>query len=66
MARKQVQFNLQPVVVHDPDYLYYELLEYRKDISMQRKADAARIEKILSPILCLVHRQKVWLELHSE
>jgi hypothetical protein len=62
---KSVRFTLPPVVIHDPEDMFYELLEYRRDIALHRKADAARLERILSPILCLDHRHKIWSKLHS-
>jgi hypothetical protein len=36
-----------------------ELQQYRKNDELQRKADKARIERILSPILTLEHRDKI-------
>jgi hypothetical protein len=32
---------------------------------MQRKADAARFERLLSPILSLDHRTKIWNKLYN-
>jgi hypothetical protein len=32
---------------------------------MQRKADAARFERLLSPILSLEHRTKIWNKLYN-
>ena len=56
---KSVCFNLTPTVIYDPLDLTDELQQYRRNDDLQRKADKARIERILSPILTLEHRDKI-------
>ena len=57
--KKSVCFNLTPTVIYDPLDLTDELQQYRRNDDLQRKADKARIERILSPILILEHRDKI-------
>jgi hypothetical protein len=58
--KKEVHFNLEPTIIYDPTDMTEDLQAYRKDNYLQKKADAARYEKILSPILSLNHRKKIW------
>jgi hypothetical protein len=41
-----------------------ELKQYRRNNEIQKKADKARIERILSPILSLAHRYKIYMKLN--
>jgi len=58
--KKEVQFNLEPTIIYEPTDMAEDLKAYRKDNYLQKKADAARYERILSPILSLTHRKKIW------
>ena len=63
--QKHVHFNVTPTIIHEPFDLIDELKQYRKCNALQRKADAARLENILSPILTVIHRQIIWEKLHN-
>ena len=60
-----VHFNLIPTIFEDPENIAEELREYRKSNVFQKKADAARFENILTPILTLSHRQKIWNQINQ-
>ena len=56
---KYVHFNLTPTIIYEPNDLAQDLQQYRTNNFMQRKADAARFERLLSPILSSEHRTKI-------
>jgi len=60
-----VHFNLTPTIIYKPKDLTDDLREYRKDIYQQKKVDAARLERLLSPILTHEHRQKIQRRLNA-
>jgi hypothetical protein len=62
---KRVHFNLTPFIIYEPEDIAQDLQEYRKSDFMQRKADAARFERVLSPIFSLEHRIKIWNKLYN-
>jgi hypothetical protein len=62
---KHVHFNLTPTIVYETEDIAEDLQKCRKSDFMQRKADAARFERILSPILSLDHRTKIWNKLYN-
>jgi hypothetical protein len=63
---KYVHFNLTPTIIYEPNDLAQDLQQYRTNNFMQRKADAARFERLLSPILSSEHRTKIWQKLHNK
>ncbi len=63
---KSVQFNLSPFIINEPEDIAQDLQEARKSDFMQRKADAARFERLLSPIFSLEHRTKIWNKLYHK
>lgn len=65
IEKKHVIFNLVPNVIYDSDDLTKELNEYRKSNIFQKKADALRMEKMLSPILSVEHRLKIWNKIYG-
>jgi hypothetical protein len=62
---KHVHFNLTPTIVYETEDIAEDLQKCRKSDFMQRKADAARFERLLSPILSLDHRTKIWNKLYN-
>ena len=62
--KKRVYFNLTPTIIYDPVDMADELKQYRRNNEIQKKADKARIERILSPILSLAHRYKIYMKLN--
>jgi hypothetical protein len=62
---KHVHFNLTPTIVYETEDIAEDLQKCRKSDFMQRKADAARFERLLSPILSLEHRTKIWNKLYN-
>ena len=62
---KHVHFNLNPTIVYETEDIAEDLQKCRKSDFMQRKADAARFERLLSPILSLDHRTKIWNKLYN-
>jgi ASC-1-like (ASCH) protein len=62
---KQLSFNSTPTIIYDPENLADDLREYRKSNIFQKKMDALRMEKLLSPILTVTHRLKIWKKLYS-
>jgi hypothetical protein len=62
---KHVHFNLTPTIVYETEDIAEDLQKCRKNNFMQRKADAARFERLLSPILSLEHRAKIWNKLYN-
>ena len=62
---KHVHFNLTPTIVYETEDIAEDLQKCRKRDFMQRKADAARFERLLSPILSLEHRTKIWNKLYN-
>jgi hypothetical protein len=62
---KRVQFNLTPFIINEPEDIAQDLQKARKSDFMQRKADAARFERLLSPIFSLEHRTKIWNKLYN-
>jgi hypothetical protein len=64
IKNKHVHFNLTPIVIYEPDDLAQDLQECRKSDVMQRKADAARFERLLSPILSAQHRNNILTKLY--
>jgi hypothetical protein len=62
---KYVHFNLTPTVIYEPNELAQDLQQCRTNNFMQKKADAARFERLLSPILSLEHRTKIWQKLYD-
>jgi len=65
IEKKHVNFNFVPDVIYDSDNLAKELNEYRKSNIFQKKADALRMEKMLSPILSVEHRLKIWNKIYG-
>jgi hypothetical protein len=63
-TKKKVHFNLTPTIIYDPVDMADELKQYRRNNEIQKKADKARIERILSPILSLAHRYKIYMKLN--
>ena len=62
---KHVHFNLTPTIVYETEDIAEDLQKCRKSDFMQRKGDAARFERLLSPILSLDHRTKIWNKLYN-
>ena len=62
---KHVHFNLTPTIVYETEDIAEDLQKCRKSDFMQRKADAARFERLLSPILSLEHRTNIWNKLYN-
>ena len=62
---QHVHFNLTPTIVYETEDIAEDLQKCRKSDFMQRKADAARFERLLSPILSLEHRTKIWNKLYN-
>jgi len=62
--KKQVTFNSTITVHYDPEDLADDLKEYRKSDVLQRQMDALRMKNLLSPILTLTHRSKIWKSLN--
>jgi hypothetical protein len=60
---KHVHFSLSPTIIYEPDDITEDLREYRKNNDLQKKADMARYTKLLTPILTLDHRRKIWTKL---
>jgi hypothetical protein len=65
MKNKHVSFNLTPNVIYEPAEISQDLQKCRLNNFMQRKADAARLERLLSPILSPEHRYKIWKKIHT-
>ncbi len=63
--KKQVTFNSTITVHYDPEDLADDLKEYRKSDVLQRQMDALRMKNLLSPILTLTHRSKIWKSLSA-
>jgi hypothetical protein len=63
-TKKKVYFNLTPTIIYDPVDMADELKQYRRNNEIQKKADKARIGRILSPILSLAHRYKIYMKLN--
>ena len=61
--KKRVYFNLTPTIIYDPVDMADELKQYRRNNEIQKKADKARIERILSPILSSEHRNKIYVKM---
>jgi hypothetical protein len=55
-----VTFNSTLTIHYDPEDLADDLKEYRKSDVLQRQMDALRMKNLLSPILTLTHRSKIW------
>jgi len=55
-----VHFNLTPTIIYEPEELSNDLREYRKDTFQRRQADKCRLERMLSPILTIEHRCKIY------
>ncbi len=62
---QHVHFNLTPTIVYETEDIAEDLQKCRKSDFMQRKADAARFERLLSPTLSLEHRTKIWNKLYN-
>lgn len=62
--KKQVKFNSTITIHYDPEDLTDDLKEYRKSDVLQRQMDALRMKNLLSPILTLTHRSKIWKSLN--
>ncbi len=62
---KHVHFNLIPNIIYENEDIAEDLRKCRQSDFMQRKADAIRFERLLSPILSLQHRTKVWNRLYN-
>lgn len=62
---KHVTFNLTPKVIYEPADISQDLRKCRVNNFIQRKADAARLERLLSPILSPEHRNKIWKKIHT-
>ncbi|MEI7488451.1 MAG: hypothetical protein WCJ72_13785 [Chryseobacterium sp.] len=65
IKNKYVQFNLTPTIIYEPNYLAQDLQQYRMNNFMQKKADADRFSKLLSPILSSEHRAQIWKKLYD-
>ena len=65
IEKKHVNFNCVPSVIYDSDDLAKELNEYRKSNIFQKKADTLRMEKMLSSILSVEHRLKIWNKIYG-
>jgi hypothetical protein len=65
IERKSVRFNLTPFIINESNDKAQDLQEARKSDFMQRKADAARFDRLLSPIFALEHRTKIWHKLYN-
>jgi len=65
IERKSVRFNLTPFIINESDDKAQDLQEARKSDFMQRKADAARFDRLLSSIFALEHRTKIWHKLYN-
>jgi len=55
----------QLVLIYENEDIAEDLRKSRQSDFMQRKADAIRFERLLSPILSLQHRTKVWNRLYN-
>jgi len=62
---KHVHFNLIPNIIYENEDIAEDLRKSRQSDFMQRKADAIRFERLLSPILSLQHQTKVWNRLYN-
>jgi hypothetical protein len=62
---KHVHFNLIPNIIYENEDIAEDLRKSRQSDFMQRKADAIRFERLLSPILSLQHRTKIWNRLYN-
>lgn len=58
-----VHFNLTLTVKYEPDITQDKSLEETN--YMQRKSDAIRFERLLSPILSLKHRKTIWEKINT-
>jgi hypothetical protein len=61
--KKKVYFNLTPTIIYEPLDVVDELKQYRRNNEIQKKADKERMERILSPILSLEHRYKIYVKM---
>jgi hypothetical protein len=60
-----VHFNLTPIIIYEPAELTDDLREYRRDTFLRKKADAIRLERLLSPILSMEHRLKIYQKMKA-
>jgi hypothetical protein len=58
-----VRFTLTPVVIDEPPELCDLLQEMRINNYYQKKLDHFRMEQMLTPIFCSLHREKIYKKL---
>ena len=63
---KSVKFSDIIQVIVEPENLKLALQEARTSDLTQRKADRARAERLLGPILTKAHRESIFKKLYSE
>lgn len=63
---KQVRFTDDNIIIYEPLDIAADLQESRKSDFSRRMVDKLRMEKILSPILCKDHRNRIYSAIFSD
>jgi hypothetical protein len=59
MIKKCVTFSDKLIFIEEPTEYQKELRESRRSTFFQNQLDKLRYEKLLTPILCKFHREKI-------
>ena len=63
---KRVRFSENNTIIYESVNISKDLHESRKSNFSQRMADKFRLEKILTPILCKQHRNRIYSAIYSD
>ena len=66
MKSKFVKFSENIEIILEPENIAEDLQLARTSDLLQRQADKARMERLLTPILNTTHRGKIYQKMHDE